>query len=41
MMKSEDETLTLFENLSNNSIQHVSTRRRAPTLQGTKGRRSF
>jgi hypothetical protein len=30
MMKSEDDAWTLFENLSNNSIQRASTRRRAP-----------
>ena len=29
MMKSEDEAWNLFENLSNNSIHHTSTRRRA------------
>jgi hypothetical protein len=39
MMKSEDEAWTLFENLSNNSIQHASTRRRAhaPKAPKTEG----
>jgi hypothetical protein len=36
MMKSEDETWTLFENLSNNSIQHASTRCRAPVPKAPK-----
>jgi len=36
MMKSEDEAWTLFENLSNNSIQHASTRRRAPAPKAPK-----
>jgi hypothetical protein len=35
-MKSEGEAWTLFENLSNNSIQHASTRRRAPALKALK-----
>jgi hypothetical protein len=39
MMKSEDDAWTLFDNLSNNSIQHASPRRRAPApkLQKTEG----
>lgn len=36
MMKSEDEAWTLFENLSNNSIQHASTRRRVPAPKAPK-----
>jgi hypothetical protein len=36
MMKSEDEAWTFFDNLINNSIQHASTRRRAPTLKAPK-----
>jgi len=36
MMKSEDDTWTLFDNLSNNSIQHASTRRRAPRPKAPK-----
>jgi hypothetical protein len=36
MMKGEDEARILFENLSNNSIQHASTRRRAPTPKAPK-----
>jgi hypothetical protein len=35
MMKSEDEAW-MFENLSNNSIQHASTRRRAPAPKAPK-----
>jgi len=34
MIKREDEAWTLFENLSNNSIQHASIRRRAPKTEG-------
>jgi hypothetical protein len=39
MMKSEDEAWTWFENLSNNSIQHASTRSRAhaPKAPKTEG----
>jgi hypothetical protein len=36
MIKSEDEEWTLFDNLSNNSIQHASTRRRAPGPKAPK-----
>jgi len=36
MMKCEDEAWTLFENLSNNSIQHASTRCRAPAPKAPK-----
>jgi hypothetical protein len=36
IMKSEDEAWILFENLSNNSIQHASTRRRAPAPKAPK-----
>jgi hypothetical protein len=36
MLKSEDEAWSMFENLSNNSIQQVSTRLRAPALKAPK-----
>jgi len=36
MMKSEDEAWILFENLTNNSIQHTSTRSRAPVPKAPK-----
>jgi hypothetical protein len=36
MMKNEDEAWILFENLSNNSIQHASTRRRVPAPKASK-----
>jgi hypothetical protein len=36
MMKSEYKAWTLFKNLSNNSIQHVSTRCRAPAPKAPK-----
>jgi hypothetical protein len=36
MMKSKDEAWTLFENLSNNSIQHASTRCREPASKAPK-----
>jgi hypothetical protein len=36
MIKSEDEGWILFENLSNNSIQHASTRCRAPAPKAPK-----
>jgi hypothetical protein len=36
MMKTKDEAWILFENLSNNSIQHASIRRRAPAPKAPK-----
>jgi hypothetical protein len=36
MIKSKDEAWTLFENLSNNFVQHVLTRCRAPVLKAPK-----
>jgi hypothetical protein len=36
MMKSKDEAWILFENLSNNSIQHASTRCKAPVPKAPK-----
>jgi hypothetical protein len=36
MLKSEDEAWAMFENLSNNSRQQVSNRRRAPTPKAPK-----
>jgi hypothetical protein len=36
MLKSEDEAWAMFENLSNNSRQQISNRRRAPTPKTPK-----
>jgi hypothetical protein len=36
MLKSEDEAWSMFENMSNNFIQQVSTRLRAPALKAPK-----
>jgi hypothetical protein len=36
MLKSEDEVWAMFENLSNNSIQQVSTKQRTPTPKAPK-----
>ena len=41
VMKSEDEAWTLFENLSNNYVQHVSTRHREPALKAPKTKGLF
>jgi hypothetical protein len=41
MMKSEEEAWTLFENLSNNYVQHASTRHRAPAPKAPKAKGLF
>jgi hypothetical protein len=41
MLKSEDEAWAMFENLSNNSIQQVSNKRKAPTPKAPKSKSLF
>jgi hypothetical protein len=41
MLKSEDEAWAMFENLSNNSIQQVSNRRKAPIPKAPKSESLF
>jgi hypothetical protein len=36
MLKSENDSCTLFENLGKNSIQHASSSHRMPTLRALK-----